>query len=131
MKNQVPPRFTQTCDFFMFDSMGLANSGNGDYADLWSEATHLWTEVIRLVLETGLRSARLAQTVGSLGDRAGARQLGAYARKSQRQALRYLSAAQLSEQDEQAIRKKLEQIDGTLRVLPPKSHRRCQMKRFG
>jgi hypothetical protein len=108
----------------MFDSMGLANSGNGDYAPLWSEATRLWTEVIRLVLETGLKSARLARTVGSLGDRAGVRQLGAYARKSQRHVLRYLSAAQLSEQEEQAIRKRLKQIDEALELLPPKSRHR-------
>lgn len=105
----------------MLDSMGLANSGNGDHADLWSEAaTHLWTELIRFVLETGLKSARLAQTVGSLGDRAGARQLGAFARKFQRQALRYLSAAQLSEQEEQATRKKLKHIDEALELLPRK-----------
>ena len=35
------------------------------------------TEVTRVVQETGLKSARLAQTECSLGDRAGARQLGA------------------------------------------------------
>jgi hypothetical protein len=104
--------------------MVLADSGNGDHADLCSEATHLWNELIRFVVETGLRSARLAQTVDLLGDRSCARQFGAYARKSQRHALRYLSAAELSEQDEQAIRKKLKQIDETLRLLPSKSHQR-------
>jgi hypothetical protein len=111
--------------------MGTPDSGNGDHADLWSEATRLWNEVTIFVLETGLKCARLAQTVGSLGDRAGARQLGAYARKSQRHVLRYLSAARFSEQDEQAIRKKLEQIDEAIKLVAPKSHRRCRTKRLG
>jgi hypothetical protein len=104
--------------------MVLANSGNGDLVDLCSEATRLWNELIRFVAETGLRSARLAQTVVCLGDLACARQFGAYARKSQRYVLRYLSAAELSGQDEQAIRKKLKQIDETLKLLPSKSHQR-------
>ena len=50
--------------------MGIPDSGVGDHTDLWSEATRLWNEVIRFVLETGLKSACLAETVGSLGDRA-------------------------------------------------------------
>jgi hypothetical protein len=102
--------------------MRVASSGIGGQRDLWSKATRLWNEVIRSVLETGLRSARLAQTVSSLGDRAGARLLGAYARKSQRQVLRFLSDAQLSEQDEQAIRTKLTHIDVALKGLLPKAN---------
>jgi hypothetical protein len=99
--------------------MGIPDSGVGDHTDLWSEATRLWNEVIRFVLETGLKSARLAETVGSLGDRAGARQLAAYGRKSQRHVLRYSSSAHLSHQEEQAIRRSLEQIDEALKALPP------------
>jgi hypothetical protein len=60
--------------------MGIPDSSVGDHTDLCSEATRLWNEVIRFVLETGLKSARLAQTVGLLGDRSCARQLAAYAR---------------------------------------------------
>jgi hypothetical protein len=111
--------------------MGIASWGNGDYADLWSEATRLWNEVLRFMLETGLRTARLAQTVGALGDWAGARQLGAYARKSQRHVLQWLSVTHLSEQEEQAIKKRLEQIDEALALLPPKSHRPFRLKRLG
>lgn len=95
-----------------------------DSDDLQSATKRLWADVTRVVLENGLRSARLAQTVCSLGDRSGARQLGAYARKSQRHVLKFLSAAQLGDLEEQAIRKKLKQIDDALELLPPKNRRR-------
>jgi len=95
-----------------------------DHSDLRSDAKRLWAEVTRVVLENGLRSARLARTVCSLGDRGGGRQLGYYARRSQRHVLKFLSAAQLSEEEEQAIRKKLKEIDEALALLPPKSRSR-------
>jgi hypothetical protein len=37
--------------------------------------------------------------------------------------VKFLSAAQLSKQEEQEIRKKLKQIDDTLGLLPPKGRR--------
>jgi hypothetical protein len=94
-----------------------------DSEDMRSAARRLWARVTRVVLENGLRSARLAQTVCSLGDQAGARQIAAYARKYQRHVVKFLSAAQLSKQEEQEIRKKLKQIDDTLGLLPPKGRR--------
>jgi hypothetical protein len=60
-------------------------------------------EVIRFLMQTGLRTARLAETVSLLGDRTCARQLGAYARKFQRHVMRYLSAAHLSHQEEHGV----------------------------
>jgi hypothetical protein len=38
--------------------------------------------------------------------------------------LKFLSAAQLGDLEEQAIRKKLKQIDDALELLPPKNRRR-------
>jgi hypothetical protein len=104
--------------------------GNDDYADLWSEASLLWNEVIRLVLETGSIFAHPARTMGSIGDRAVARHIGAFARHSERHVLKYLSSAHLSGQEEQAIRESVKQIDEALRLLSRKRHRRSQMKRF-
>jgi DNA-binding transcriptional MerR regulator len=103
--------------------MDILNAGGADYAELRSAANRLWAHVIKVLLDTGLRSARLARTVDSLGDRPLARQLGADARKAQREALKYLSKEQLGQQEEQTIRKKMEEIDEALE-LPPLNGRR-------